>query len=153
MITTKKSWNISVTVRITPCNIPDERSLMKALSNSELTTFCSQFALILRSGISSLEGLSIMIEDTPEGEGRQLLEICSMKWNLQAVSFLLWRPSDVFLPICAAWYLSPFSSWQREFPLLFLHTKRTQQIIRIFYPFLCHPSFIRKNSLFPLRQR
>lgn len=47
---------------------------MKALSNSELTTFCGQFALILRSGISSLEGLSIMIEDTPEGEGRQLLE-------------------------------------------------------------------------------
>ena len=40
---------------------------MKALSNSELTTFCSQFALILRSGISSLEGLSIIIEDTPEG--------------------------------------------------------------------------------------
>ena len=47
---------------------------MKALSNSELTTFCSQFALILRSGISSLEGLSIMIEDTPEGEGKQILE-------------------------------------------------------------------------------
>lgn len=124
MITTKKSWNISVTVRITPCNMPDERSLMKALSNSELTTFCSQFALILRSGISSLEGLSIMIEDTPEGEGRQLLEICSMKWNLQAVSFLLWRPSDVFLPICAAWYLSLFSSWQREFSFTFFTHKK-----------------------------
>lgn len=46
---------------------------MKALSNTELTTFCSQFALILRSGISSLEGLSIMQEDTPKGEGQELL--------------------------------------------------------------------------------
>lgn len=47
---------------------------MKKLSNSELTTFCGQFALILRSGISSIEGLSIMAEDTPAGEGRELLE-------------------------------------------------------------------------------
>lgn len=46
---------------------------MKTLSNTELTTFCSQFALILRSGISSLEGLSIMQEDTPKGEGQELL--------------------------------------------------------------------------------
>ena len=44
---------------------------MKKLSNSELTTFCGQLALILRSGISSIEGLSIMIEDTPEGEGKK----------------------------------------------------------------------------------
>ena len=47
---------------------------MKKLSNSELTTFCGQLALILRSGISSIEGLSIMIEDTPEGEGKKILE-------------------------------------------------------------------------------
>lgn len=47
---------------------------MKSLTNAELTTFCNQFALILQSGISSTEGLSIMLEDTPQGEGRQLLE-------------------------------------------------------------------------------
>lgn len=46
---------------------------MKTLSNIELTTFCGQFALILRSGISSLEGLSIMLEDSPKGEGSELL--------------------------------------------------------------------------------
>ena len=46
---------------------------MKTFSNTELTTFCSQFALILRSGISSLEGLSIMQEDSPKGEGQELL--------------------------------------------------------------------------------
>lgn len=47
---------------------------MKALSNNELTTFCSQMALILRSGISSTEGLSIMLEDAPEDEGRRILQ-------------------------------------------------------------------------------
>lgn len=47
---------------------------MKELTNTELASFCSQFALILRSGISSVEGLSLMLEDTPEGEGRQIIE-------------------------------------------------------------------------------
>lgn len=47
---------------------------MKKLSNAELATFCGQFALILRSGLSSIEGLSIMIEDTPQGEGQELLK-------------------------------------------------------------------------------
>lgn len=47
---------------------------MKALSKIELSTFCGQFALILRSGISSLEGLAILQEDSPEGEGQELLE-------------------------------------------------------------------------------
>ena len=47
---------------------------MKALTNKELTYFCSQMALILKSGISSTEGLALMLEDTPEGEGRDLLQ-------------------------------------------------------------------------------
>lgn len=47
---------------------------MKPLSNAELSAFCGQLALILRSGISALEGLAIMAEDTPAGEGRELLQ-------------------------------------------------------------------------------
>ncbi len=47
---------------------------MKPLSNAELATFSGQLALILRSGISALEGLSIMAEDAPEGDGRTLLQ-------------------------------------------------------------------------------
>ena len=42
---------------------------MKALNNTELIFFCSQLALTLRSGISSLEGLSLMLEDSPGGDG------------------------------------------------------------------------------------
>lgn len=79
---------------------------MKKLSNSELTTFCGQLALILRSGISSIEGLSIMIEDTPEGEGKKYWKICFMKQNRPEVSIWLLKHPGVFLPICAAWLKS-----------------------------------------------
>lgn len=47
---------------------------MKVLSNNELSTFCSQMALILRSGISSTEGLTIMLEDAPQEEGQEILK-------------------------------------------------------------------------------
>lgn len=42
----------------------------KAFSSIELASFCGQIALILKSGISTLEGLNIMLEDTfsPEEE-------------------------------------------------------------------------------------
>lgn len=46
---------------------------MKPFTNSELAAFCGQLALILRSGISSMEGLSLMHEDLPEGDTRVLL--------------------------------------------------------------------------------
>ena len=38
---------------------------MKPLSNNELSMFCGQMAMILHSGISSTEGLSLMAEDSP----------------------------------------------------------------------------------------
>lgn len=46
---------------------------MKAFTNSELSAFCGQLSLILQSGISSFEGISLMLEDLPKGETRDLL--------------------------------------------------------------------------------
>ncbi len=46
---------------------------MKPLSNNELSMFCGQMSMILHSGISSTEGLSLMAEDSPE-QGKELLE-------------------------------------------------------------------------------
>lgn len=46
----------------------------KPFSNMEISAFCGQIALILKSGISSIEGITIMAEDAPEGEERQILE-------------------------------------------------------------------------------
>lgn len=59
--------------------------MKKKLSNEELITFCGQMALILKSGISSLEGIYIMEDGDVQTEGREILkeireelEICGM---------------------------------------------------------------------------
>ena len=43
------------------------------LSNTEAAAFCSQMAIILKSGISSIEGVSIMLEDSKNPEEKELL--------------------------------------------------------------------------------
>lgn len=43
------------------------------LSNTETAAFCSQMAMILKSGISSIEGITIMLEDARSGEEKALL--------------------------------------------------------------------------------
>lgn len=47
---------------------------MKPFSNLELSSFCGQIALILKSGISSMEGLTIMLEDAASSDERSVLE-------------------------------------------------------------------------------
>lgn len=47
---------------------------MKPFSNMELSSFCGQFALILRSGISAMEGLTIMREDASSADEREVLD-------------------------------------------------------------------------------
>lgn len=69
---------------------------MKALTNKELTYFCSQMALILKSGISSTEGLSLMLEDTPEGEGRDLLQTLLHDMEEGAMLYQALTSSSVF---------------------------------------------------------
>ena len=46
---------------------------LKPLSNPELSSFSSQLSLILRSGISALEGISIMLEDASSEEEKAIL--------------------------------------------------------------------------------
>ena len=45
----------------------------KQLTNRELSAFCEQIAMILNAGISPVEGISIMLEDTTTAEGKQIL--------------------------------------------------------------------------------
>ncbi len=42
-------------------------------SNMEAASFCSQMAIILKSGISSIEGITIMLEDVSQENEKQLL--------------------------------------------------------------------------------
>ena len=46
----------------------------KPLSNTEVSSFCGQIALILKSGISSLEGITIMLEDTDTPQEQAILK-------------------------------------------------------------------------------
>ena len=58
--------------------------MKKKLSNEELITFCGQMALILKSGISSLEGIYIMEDGDVQTEGRGDIKRRSAK-NLKCV--------------------------------------------------------------------
>lgn len=49
------------------------QQLFTPLSNTELSAFCSQMAMILRSGIFVMEGISIMLEDTTDPEEQAFL--------------------------------------------------------------------------------
>ena len=44
------------------------------LSQREISAFCAQMAMILKSGISVSEGISIMFEDTQDPAGKEILE-------------------------------------------------------------------------------
>ncbi len=47
---------------------------MKPLSNLELSSFCGQTALILKAGISSMEGLTMMLEEAEAADEKELLQ-------------------------------------------------------------------------------
>jgi len=47
--------------------------MLKLLTNNELTFFFDQISMILNAGISPVEGISIMLEDTFSTDGRRIL--------------------------------------------------------------------------------
>lgn len=69
---------------------------MKTLNNKELVTFCSQLAMILRAGISAIEGIAIMREDVPEGEGRDILDALWEGMENTGVLYLSMRETGMF---------------------------------------------------------
>ena len=47
---------------------------MRMLKNRELAVFCNQFSMILKSGISAIEGLSLLLEEAQTEEEKVLLQ-------------------------------------------------------------------------------
>lgn len=45
------------------------------LSNMEISSFCSQMAMILKSGISTMEGISLMLDEASDPEEEKLLKL------------------------------------------------------------------------------
>lgn len=46
----------------------------RILNNEEMAFFCDQMSMIIEAGITPMEGISIMLEDTENKEGREVLE-------------------------------------------------------------------------------
>ena len=68
---------------------------MKSLSNEELMSFCSQMAMILHAGISAIEGLAIMREDLPDGEGKRILDVLYDQMNMTEIGEQTGRLDEV----------------------------------------------------------
>ena len=47
---------------------------LSPLNNAELSSFCNQVSLLLKAGITPKDGMDILLQDTPEGDARHLLE-------------------------------------------------------------------------------
>jgi type IV pilus assembly protein PilC len=52
----------------------DKIGKKRAFSNMEISSFCGQFSMILNSGISSIEGISILLEDASLPEEKEILQ-------------------------------------------------------------------------------
>lgn len=71
---------------------------LRPFSDQELSAFCGQLALILQSGISSIEGISVMLEDAQSEEERQILN--TMQDRLTETGSLAdaFAAADIFPP-------------------------------------------------------
>ncbi|MBC3797266.1 type II secretion system F family protein [Acetobacterium tundrae] len=68
----------------------------KPLSNNEIYTFCEQMGMILKAGISSIEGISIMLEDATDGEGKDILNEIYRQLDLTSSLYLALSATHVF---------------------------------------------------------
>lgn len=58
----------------------------KMLSNSEISSFCSQVVMILNAGITPAEGMNILLQDTKDTGGREIIQMILESCN-QGESF------------------------------------------------------------------
>ena len=70
--------------------------MKRKLNNEELITFCSQMALILKSGISSLEGIYIMEDGDVSGDGREILKEIREEIEMCGMLYPAMKKSGVF---------------------------------------------------------
>ncbi|MDD3796270.1 MAG: type II secretion system F family protein [Lachnospiraceae bacterium] len=70
--------------------------MKKQLNNQEMITFCSQMALVLHSGISSYEGISMLMEDQKNKSGREVLEQIYQEMELGNSLYKGMRKTEVF---------------------------------------------------------
>lgn len=77
--------------------------MKRKLNNEELITFCSQMALILKSGISSLEGIYIMEDGDVSGDGREILKEIREEIEMCGMLYPAMKKSGGISGICIAY--------------------------------------------------
>lgn len=68
----------------------------KPFSNIEISSFCDQIAMILKSGISSIEGITIMLEDAASPEEQKILEAISDNIRMSGNLYLALSDTGLF---------------------------------------------------------
>ena len=68
------------------------------LSNLEVAGFCNQMAMILKSGISSIEGVTILLEDSKSPGEKRLLETIQNELSTSGVFHEALKATHVFPP-------------------------------------------------------
>lgn len=66
------------------------------LNNTELSYFCSQMSLVLHSGISTLEGISMMVDDNTGKRDAVILETIRDRMEMQGLLYLALNDVGVF---------------------------------------------------------
>ena len=68
----------------------------KLLTNTEIASFCTQMSLLLNAGITPADGMSILLQDTKSGEGREILSTIQAACNNGESFYLAIKKTDVF---------------------------------------------------------
>ena len=73
-----------------------ENAAARPLSNTELSSFCRQMSMILSAGISPLEGLSLMEEESASPEEKQLLKAMEEEYLQSASLYRSFQTVGIF---------------------------------------------------------
>ena len=79
--------------------------MITKLNNRELFQFCEQFSIILRSGMSAIEGLAILNDDSQTERGKEILNpaLWRTPWNNPVLFLLLLLPMSAPAKRPAVW--------------------------------------------------
>ena len=76
--------------------------MITKLNNRELFQFCEQFSIILRSGMSAIEGLAILNDDSQTERGKEILTLKT--WRNPAPWRTPWSNPVLFLLLLLLMY-------------------------------------------------
>lgn len=76
----------------------EQKNLGKPFSNTEISAFCGQMALVLKSGISTIEGVSIMLEDSRNKEEQEVLQAIQDEIIMTGSLYMALESTGLFPP-------------------------------------------------------